>query len=493
LPSNVSLVAAQRFASTLETTPASPVYEGSETYSQVSSPQAASPAARPGLRHTASIASSAAVTERNSRLRSGSLTLPPSGLSSAFGPSLFSTSWLSNARSNTLDELRSSSSLDPGPGEEYNVHTLDYLGLDDGGRPPPPVTVSELRLQAQAAISGSIANPSRHRANTVSNPYRSRAAPGMLSPRTEEDEMNEAYDSQQQNMDYETALAQGGGFFPQMMNNAFKTAPHLASAAARPRAVSVAHLDDAARSSSMRRTDSYDMIASPTTIGPAVPTQPSKLQMGRGVASSPTIRFPNAERQNSYLSSAGPLSGRASSPKTDNSAGQIQTPSRSLWIGNLDSSMTSEALIHVFAPYGAIESLRLLPEKVRYMQYPNFPFLTTSINRNAVSSTLSSRRMPFAPKRTFSTVSAATLACPTAKQCASASERQTVLLLRLPRVGSCPPGALPLLLRLVLDLLLVRLSGSIAQVGEWMPSCSRRLRGHCGLDRSRRRPRLPRF
>lgn len=52
------------------------------------------------------------------------------------------------------------------------------------------------------------------------------------------------------------------------------------------------------------------------------------------------------------------------SPKTEvNNNSQIQTPTRSLWIGNLDSAVTSEQLIHVFAPYGAIESLRLLPEK----------------------------------------------------------------------------------------------------------------------------------
>ncbi|PWN37192.1 ARM repeat-containing protein, partial [Meira miltonrushii] len=40
-----------------------------------------------------------------------------------------------------------------------------------------------------------------------------------------------------------------------------------------------------------------------------------------------------------------------------------QVPSRSLWIGNLNSSTTGQELMHAFAPYGAIESLRLLPEK----------------------------------------------------------------------------------------------------------------------------------
>jgi len=35
-----------------------------------------------------------------------------------------------------------------------------------------------------------------------------------------------------------------------------------------------------------------------------------------------------------------------------------------LWIGNLDVNATSDALFQVFSPYGPIESVRLLPEKV---------------------------------------------------------------------------------------------------------------------------------
>jgi protein JSN1 len=374
LPSNVSL-AAQHFASTLESTPDSPSYD-TDSFSQTSSPAATSPTTRPGLRHSASIASASAVTERNSRLRSGSLTLlPTGGLSNAFGPSIFSSSWLTNPRSgniSTLDEIRSTTSLDSGVGDEFDVHTLDYLGLDDGGRPPPPATVSELRNQAQAAIAGSLANPSRIRANTVSNPYRNRTTGPMLPPTHSEDESEEQYDSPQP-ADYDASLAQSTGFFPQsLINKGFKQASHLA--AARPRAVSVANLDDAARNSPARRStaDSNtfgDVTASPTALAPAAniitsgqPTlRTDKLHISRS-AVSPTIRFPNGER--AFLSPGGVFSGRAVSPKTENASGQIQTPSRSLWIGNLDSTMSSDALIHVFAPYGAIESLRLLPEKV---------------------------------------------------------------------------------------------------------------------------------
>jgi protein JSN1 len=38
-------------------------------------------------------------------------------------------------------------------------------------------------------------------------------------------------------------------------------------------------------------------------------------------------------------------------------------PTRSLWLGNLDAAVTTQELMRVFHVYGAIESLRLLPDK----------------------------------------------------------------------------------------------------------------------------------
>ncbi len=54
---------------------------------------------------------------------------------------------------------------------------------------------------------------------------------------------------------------------------------------------------------------------------------------------------------------------RAGTPDV-NGMSTPQMPTRSLWIGNLDVNATSDALLHVFAPYGPIESVRMLPEKV---------------------------------------------------------------------------------------------------------------------------------
>ncbi|KAF7338446.1 Pumilio domain-containing protein C56F2.08c [Mycena venus] len=389
LPSNVQL-AAQRFAAASNTLGAMNASTDSlleQSQRPAMTPTSALAPSRPGLRHSTSVASSvasSAAREPNSRLRSGSLTLPTGGLSNAFGPSIFSSSWLSSTNGTgfqTLDELRSVTSADSA--DDFDVHTLDYLGLDDRPRPPPAATISELRNQAQAAIAVHLAgNPSRmrERATTVSNPYRNRtsAAPGshLATPAAEEeDEYFDTYDDnygRQRLSSYETSNQDGYGSSSYVAKG-FK-ADHLAPS--RPRAISVGNLDDPMRSLQRRANavDAHSYINELThhssglavvtnNAGPAGILKSNKL-MASGAA-SPTVHFPNGElasRVSSYLMAPG-TQNRSTSPKSEGPASQIQTPTRSLWIGNLDGVVTSEQLIHVFAPYGAIESLRLLPEK----------------------------------------------------------------------------------------------------------------------------------
>ncbi|KAG5639618.1 hypothetical protein H0H81_010820 [Sphagnurus paluster] len=393
LPSNVQL-AAQRFAAASTTlgTPGSTDSLTEQLQRQAPGPLPASlmAPARPAIRHATSVASSAApsaVTERNSRLRSGSLTLPTGGLSNAFGPSIFSSSWLSSSNGNgngfpVLDELRSVTSADSGA-DDFDVHTLDYLGLDDY-RPPPAATISELRNQAQAAIAGNLAgNPSRLRASTVSNPYRSRPSVGgslLATPAAEEEEeyfdnYDDVYTRQRINS-YETSNLEGGYAASGYMAKGFKPTDHLA---VRPRAISVGNLDDPMRSMQRRATTAADTnpyISELThqNAGLSVnnisgPAGILKSLAGGRTGATPTVHFPTGDavtpgRGASAYLIAPSSQGRALSPKSEGPSSQTQTPTRSLWIGNLDSAVTSEQLIHVFAPYGAIESLRLLPEKV---------------------------------------------------------------------------------------------------------------------------------
>ncbi|KAI0317820.1 hypothetical protein OF83DRAFT_97653 [Amylostereum chailletii] len=371
------------------------------------------PPMRPGLRHSASVASSvasSALTERNSRLRSGSLTTLPSnnGLSNAFGPSIFSSSWLSSSGAGggfpVLDELRSVTSMDSGA-DDFDVHTLDYLGLDESHthqrhmlhqqqqqqqqqlqhqHHPPAATISELRNQAQAVIAGNLSNPPRMRASTVSNPYRRMSAGGGLLGTTNVEEDEDLYDAYGQGVDAYDGLGQDYFGSNSGYGQSLRANDHLGAnlnvVANRPRAISVGTLEDPVRIT-RRATVSveqpaYDLASTVSAFNTGGANQlgapggilknVDKLGVRGGAGVSPTVRFPSTEigasRTSPYLiAPSQQQGGRSLSPKNETT--QIQTPTRSLWIGNLDSSVTSEQLIHVFAPYGAIESLRLLPEK----------------------------------------------------------------------------------------------------------------------------------
>jgi protein JSN1 len=397
---NVHLASSQRLAAAPSTatnptsTEAFPEQPQRQTAVSITPNLPPASTSRPNLRHTTSVASSVSssvAAERNSRLRSGSLTLPAAGLSNAFGPSIFSSAWLSNNGASNgypvLDELRSVTSADSGA-DDFDVHTLDYLGLDDTHRPPPAATISELRHQAQAAVTGNLA-PSRMRASTVSNPYHLRPSVpnALLSPSNAEDEEAyfDDYDEQagipygQQSL---SAFEGSDGSYltSPFMAKGFGPTDHLGNSGvvSRPRAISVGVLDDPMRSLQRRSASSElllsDASAQSQNLGIGGPTgilKTDKSSLSRNGSSS-SVHFPNGDHR-SYLAAPN-LNNRAVSPKSEsnnNGIGnnaQTQTPTRSLWIGNLDSSFTSEQLIHVFAHYGAIESLRLLPEKVRHQK-----------------------------------------------------------------------------------------------------------------------------
>jgi len=398
LPSNVQL-AAQRYASTLgashSTTPqevhvvpaqSNPGPMSNNLNSSLSSGSlttSGSSTARSTLRHT-STATPALSGERSahSRLRSGSLTLPPSGgpiagptNTNAFGSTLFSSSWL-NPHSGylALDEHRSMNSSESLTGDD--VHTLDYLGLDDRSRGPQPATVTELRSQAQAAIAG------RLRATTVSNPYRSRTLQPLSTAHTQGDlEELEEYDSPggyRPRVDSFNGTSGNAYYADQVpfVARGFKQAQHL-GVSVRTRATSVGALEDPSR---LRQSPGYGDLSSGMQLNQPSATavnaimrglldSKGQVQAGRMVQQLQPGRYTAGDVSPGGRIASGsvgflqapPGQPRSVSPKAESP--QIQTPSRSLWIGNLDTSVTKETLLTIFSPYGAIESLRLLPEK----------------------------------------------------------------------------------------------------------------------------------
>jgi protein JSN1 len=92
--------------------------------------------------------------------------------------------------------------------------------------------------------------------------------------------------------------------------------------------------------------------------------------MGMGKTHSHSRSRDGAMRHAPRMSGSGHTS-RTGTPMQDlgsmgmGGASTPQMPTRSLWIGNLDVTASQETLLRVFAPYGPIESVRLLPEKVR--------------------------------------------------------------------------------------------------------------------------------
>ncbi|KZS99011.1 hypothetical protein SISNIDRAFT_480598 [Sistotremastrum niveocremeum HHB9708] len=412
LPSNVGLAAAQRFgplsiqgAATTNSTPkeyaTDPFSQSATNLSSQLSGLSLSSAApqRPNLKHSASIASSqatSAATERNVRNRSGSLTMLPGGptSNSPFGFGLFSSSnWLSNSRGGSfpaVDELRSVTS-ESAPTDDFDVPTLGYLGLDDNRQAPQPATVTELRAQQQAAIAGSLAT-ARSRANTVSHPFHlSGSLSSGLNAHDEDSGLFDDFDPPSSNYirprvdSYDGVRFDRDTYASSSIAKGFKPSQHLNPNAGglggRSRAISVGVLDDPSRS--LRRSivndldpDDFESDLGPAANivynGSAVPTSilrdANKSTTNLNRVAPAVVRFPSggdvtASRSTSSIYLTPPTNNsRAVSPKAENPT-QLQTPSRSLWIGNLDPTFTSEDLIRVFARYGAIESLRLLPEK----------------------------------------------------------------------------------------------------------------------------------
>lgn len=333
------------------------------------------------------------------RVRSGSLTLPSPGLSNAFGQPIFSSNGYGRqvapgSRPPMLDGMNRGYSNDSIENEALSNGVLDYLGLADSPSPsyaPVPATLNELKAQAQQQIQNS-----RSRASTVSSPYRQHRATlssSLLSDALDNEDVLE-YGS--------SGLAYNGpssNAYPpssQTPPNAFKKATHLMPNS-RPRATSVgtlldspsarskassayvnAHEADAlARQMSQQlqlssisqqpllpaslQRPSLDQHRSETNVSVAYLQQQGHAMHARtgslSTANTPRAHTPDA----SAIVPVSTAQGSSQLPPLATSGAQV--PTRSLWLGNLDAAVTTQELMRVFHVYGAIESLRLLPDK----------------------------------------------------------------------------------------------------------------------------------
>ncbi|WVR03620.1 hypothetical protein IAU60_000613 [Kwoniella sp. DSM 27419] len=397
MPSNLQEAALRYIVSDEETTPitAGPGASSASSASTYTRTSALSPAyplnnstARPSLRHANSSAANLEPASSANRLRSGSLTLPGSGLGDAFGHGPFSNAWLSApqapmttsntpARSplghptQTTEDLSTYISPSESVGslatDDLNS-TLDYLGLADGSDPTQlaPASMSELRTQAQRAIAHS-GPASRNRASTVSNFARPSFRPSVTSSHSRDHEYDQLNHRDEELL---RAIEDLGVYDQNMYPNTNPQLSNLYASATlyqnkdvnRPRATTIGALDHPVRRS-LTRGNSY--LAS-------IPQSPihadHNSHLGTPYGFIPHVRS-ERDLTRSRDSSRGPRlsisshTSRTGTPDVEKGNSTPQMPTRSLWIGNLDVNATSDALLHVFAPYGAIESVRLLPEK----------------------------------------------------------------------------------------------------------------------------------
>jgi protein JSN1 len=321
-------------------------------------------AVRPGLRHTNSSTGNLDNPASN-RHRAGSLTMPEGGLGngSSFGNGWLATPGVASGPSRSpLGQL-----VSPGdeslPNEDFNS-TLDYLGLADGSGGHQPASMSEARHQAQRAIAQS-GPASRHRASTVSNfarPYRQPLTnqPGYSNgydyePPAADEELCRAIDSLGM---YDNDYGGNGHFYATA--GIFNRDPN------RPRSTTLGTVND----NPMKRSQSVRKVGYLASI-PQSPVGAHMDQPGVFGYNPRSYSERDLTRSRDSSSSRGPRlsisshTSRTGTPDFEKGSSTPQMPTRSLWIGNLDVNATSDALFHVFNPYGPIESVRLLPEKVR--------------------------------------------------------------------------------------------------------------------------------
>ncbi|KAH9454681.1 hypothetical protein Pst134EB_014746 [Puccinia striiformis f. sp. tritici] len=359
------------------------------------------------------------------RPRAGTVALPPSSASSYFGRGVFSTNFVprSSRMNEELRSIRSDESAlgeNEDPDEAGHVRTLDYLGLDADSPVSPTVphqpqsafvgssgfyhhVLNRNGYSQQPGSIGSSANPSlsalanRMRASTISG-----VAPSPSSLRRQSNNLSASpFPSTDENL-YTHSAGNSPGLLDDDYAAPLGSANSLASQYASSRQQRLdaiqaeVHDQQMSAYSALLNSNPSNGLLAPisrpraNTLGGAsllagMGGQPTSNHMGfSAVAATAAMRnragtlagFPqhsgflaSLNSGNNDSLSLNPLNYQnwmsSSRPITPdfNMAGIMQQPSRSLWIGNFDPSTTAQELMNVFAVYGPIESLRLLPDK----------------------------------------------------------------------------------------------------------------------------------
>ncbi|GEM09661.1 RNA binding protein Jsn1 [Rhodotorula toruloides] len=380
------------------------------------------------------------------RLRSGSLTLPPSSLSSAFGPGVFSSAdWTTRTDRSGSDPTTRLSTLASDPrspdessyGDDSHVRTLDYLGLAEetsssgggtnqslltsaplygtgvNGRsnslsgplaPPMQRLGSTGSIQPAPSALGDFAAHQRLRSHTVASAFPPRFASDALSlfhsthpsasypssvaghsPAVARDDPFNSSPPQPYHLPahplhrpssssdhtrllYATAASLSDATTPPAHAAASVPAPapplvSLLPPQPSPSFSAAADHPNRGRSASIGIfEDSKGEMIPRRRAGTTAGIPPRHLGIGASPGQGPVAAMASRMGRLSISVDSG-ASGWGTSGGAVSLSPPVQQPTRSLWVGNLDPKTTPAELQEVFAPYGAIESLRLIPEK----------------------------------------------------------------------------------------------------------------------------------
>ncbi|KAG0138855.1 armadillo-type protein [Tuber indicum] len=290
-----------------------------------------------------------------SRLRSGSLNLPPrANYVSPFGPSIFASSWTPGrptaGGNNGLPSSPAHSSFSKDDeGTHMAPKTLDYLGLVDSPQAARATLAKPMGLdtliegQRAAALQPFISDLAGiQRSNRIrSYSVNAKEKYAEDEEEEEEEEQRHLYSGQQ-----------SGNVTPSSQANlAAQAALHSLSVAyspSRPRARTAGVLD----SPPVNRLKSY--LATPSRLD----SMTSASDIGRDYfdlanSSDHTLKLGNMHPR--------PSSGEGGLASIEESS--LEGPTRSLWLGNIPASTTTTSLVHIFQGFGNVESARVLTHK----------------------------------------------------------------------------------------------------------------------------------
>lgn len=316
-----------------------------------------------------------------SRLRSGSLNLPPrANYVNPFGPSIFNTGgWSAVGRERNVSTSSTNGPTSPAQSsfskdDDHNgpLRTLDYLGLAD-----PPSTRINPSIMSRGYDQGNIqpllADLGALQRNVNINRIRSYSVNAKEKYEEDEDEElnRQAYDGRSGNVTPSgitaAALAQAhaqaqlAAVAAYNLNNSFTPS--------RPRARTAGILDSPAP----QRMKSY--ITTPSRLGDSISA--SEYNLDRG--------YFDVAMDNGQLGANGilprPSSGGEAALLGSMDEQGLEGPTRALWLGNIPASTTTSSLVAIFQTYGKIESARVLTHK--NCGFVNFEHIESAVQSRA--------------------------------------------------------------------------------------------------------------